>query len=76
MSTVTIIAIIIISFLFGAFLIVGILGGVLMLINEETKRVCRNCKNYDRQMGACYKYYKNVHSEFTCPNYNRGKWEE
>lgn len=76
MNTVSIILIIIISFLFGAFLIVGLIGGVLMLLNEETKRVCRNCKHFDRQMNACYKYYKKVDSEFVCPKYTKGKWEE
>lgn len=55
----------------GIGLIVGYLFGIAALINEERRKVCRNCGRYDRDLGACMFTFRNKDTEAHCDDFIR-----
>lgn len=65
------ILIVVLCVAFAFALAIGIIAGVLLLLNEETKRVCRNCTHYDTSIGCCWRTYKKMNKDGHCNNYCR-----
>ncbi len=60
----------IILVMFLAFLAVYGIGGLIaMLMAEENKHVCCNCKHYDPQMQCCWKKFQKVGLEESCNDF-------
>ena len=66
----------IILVMFAAFLAVCGVGAIIaLMMAEENRQVCRNCKHYDAQMSCCWKKFMKVIPGESCKNFEKAKEE-